>query len=620
MRKFAVLWSHHPRKCCMNSPVSLRRTQVVPGPISLLALCLICFVSGCHKHRGSTGLANNVQHVVNSPQLAILKWSNYSDYQDEVKKFYDARDYALAWTDEGRLTPQAETFIQAFANASQKGLRPDDYDAARWPQRVARINSIDKSHDTSDNAQDAVAQFDAAMTISAMRYLSDLHSGRVNPQHLNFDIDVPAKRAAFDLPTFLNDQIVEADDVPTAIASVEPQNPMYAATEQALQQYLALAKQQDAKPTADSMGIDNLSGAALAAVPKPISVDQPYPAASLYKLAVRLAFEGDMPNAPAGQSTVGTVYTQEFSDAVQHYQQRHGLTPDGKLSQATIASLNVPMDVRVQQLSLSLERWRWLDDPYTNPRLLENLPEFVVRAYEPDHTLAFKMKTVNGQAKGDHDTPVFTRTMKFLVFRPYWNVPPSIIKKELTPHIEKSGVGYLAQKNFEVTKADGTVVTGYSASDIEHLRYAVREKPGPKNSLGLVKFMFPNEYDVYMHSTPELNLFNLTRRDRSHGCVRLEHADQMAAWVLQGQGDWDADKIADAMKDEDKNNKTVGLKTQLPVVIFYLTATADEDGTTHFFDDIYGYDKQLEDILNKGMPYPSSPAKVNPKLTPGETV
>jgi L,D-transpeptidase YcbB len=585
---------------------SLRRLKIVP----LIALCLICFVSGCRKHRGSTELANNVQHVVNSPQLAILKWMNYSDYQAQVKLFYDARSYALAWTDEGKLTPQAETLIQAFANANQKGLRPDDYDAARWIQRVDRIKSIEKSHDTSDNAQDAIAQFDAAMTISAMRYISDLHSGRVNPQHLNFDIDVPAKRAAFDLPAFLNDQVAEADDVSAAIASIEPQNPMYAGTERALEQYLALAKRQDAAPIA-----------LLAAVPKPIDIGQPYPAPALFALATRLSFEGDMQGVgPAGQSTVGSVYTQDYADAVKHYQGRHGLTPDGKLTQATIDSLNVPMDFRVQQLALSLERWRWLDDTYMQPRLLENLAEFVVRAYEPDHSLAFKMKTVNGQAKGEHDTPIFTRTMKYLVFRPYWNVPPSIIKKELTPHIEKSGVGYLAQKNFEVTKSDGTPVDSYSASDIEHLRYAVREKPGPKNSLGLVKFMFPNEYDVYMHSTPELNLFNLTRRDRSHGCVRLEHADQMAAWVLQGQGDWDADKIADAMKSEEKNNRQVSLKTQLPVVIFYLTATADEDGTTHFFDDIYGYDKQLEQILDKGMPYPSDPAKINPKLTPGETV
>jgi murein L,D-transpeptidase YcbB/YkuD len=597
----------------MKSP---RWKLVVPA----LALCLVCFISGCRKHRGSTDLATNVQHVVASPQLANLKWSNYSDYQPQVKQFYDAREYALAWTTDGVPTAQADTLIEDFTNAAQKGLRAEDYDAARWPQRIAHLASILSKHDTSDAAQDAVAEFDAAMTISAMRYISDLHSGRVNPQHLNFDIDVPAKRAAFDLPGFLNDKVVEADDVSEAIASVEPQNPMYAATEQALQQYISLAKQQDTKPASAGLNMPNPLATPLEAVAKPITVGTPYSPAALFALGSRLAFEGDMQSAPAGQSTVGTVYTQDFADAVKHYQNRHGLTADGKLTQATIDSLNVPMDARVQQLDLSLERWRWLSDPYTNPRLFVNLAEFVVRAYNDDHTLAFKMKTVNGQAKGDHDTPMFTRTMRFLVFRPYWNVPPSIIKKELTPHIAKSGVGYLAAKNFEVTKADGTVVTGYSAEDIEHLRYAVREKPGPKNSLGLVKFMFPNEYDVYMHSTPELNLFNLTRRDRSHGCVRLQHADQMAAWVLTPQPEWTADKIADAMNNDQKNNRTVILKQQLPVVVFYLTATADEDGSVHFFDDIYGYDKQLEEILDKGMPYPSAPAKINPKLTPGETV
>lgn len=577
-----------------------------------LPLLVLLPVVGCRKHRGSTDLKPNVQHVVANPQLAILKWSNYSDYQPQVKTFYEAREYALAWTDDGKIAPQAETFLQYFANAAKKGLRPEDYDASRWPQRVSRIRAIESHHDTSENAQDQVAQFDAAMTITAMRYLSDLHSGRVNPQHLNFDIDVPAKRAAFDLPAFLNNSIVEAEDVDSAVASVEPQNPLYRQTLDALDRYRSLAQQQIANP---GRPLD-----AMVPATKQLTVGTAYPVDKLYALAQRLSLEGDLAQPPAGLSTVGTVYSQELSDAVKHYQQRHGITPDGKLGQATIDSLNVPMTTRVQELELSLERWRWLDGPYQQPRLLENLAEFVVRAYEPDHTLAFKMKTVNGQAKGNHDTPVFTRTMKYLVFRPYWNVPPSIIKKELMVHINKSGVGYLASKNYEVTKSDGTPVSGYSAADIEHLRYMVREKPGPGNSLGLVKFMFPNEYDVYMHSTPELNLFNLTRRDRSHGCVRLEHADQMAEWVLRDQGDWDADKIAAAMHDDQKNNHTISLKTQLPVVIFYLTAMPDEDGTTHFFNDIYGYDKQLQDILDKGMPYPSSPAKVNPHVAPGETV
>jgi murein L,D-transpeptidase YcbB/YkuD len=152
----------------------------------------------------------------------------------------------------------------------------------------------------------------------------------------------------------------------------------------------------------------------------------------------------------------------------------------------------------------------------------------------------------------------------------------------------------------------------------------VRQLPGPKNSLGLVKFMFPNEYDVYMHSTPEINLFGLTRRDRSHGCIRLNDAEKMADWVLDGQGDWDEDSIHDAMYgpgdgSDPVNNKHVGLKTPLTVNITYLTANADEDGTMHFFNDIYGYDQQLEAALAKGRPYEQAPIKINPKLTPGET-
>jgi murein L,D-transpeptidase YcbB/YkuD len=161
-----------------------------------------------------------------------------------------------------------------------------------------------------------------------------------------------------------------------------------------------------------------------------------------------------------------------------------------------------------------------------------------------------------------------------------------------------------------------------TVTDIEHLRYAVRQKPGPKNSLGLVKFLFPNEYDVYMHSTPELNLFNLTRRDRSHGCVRLQHADQMAQWVLSNDkpdGDWDQDKVTGMMTDDENNNKTINLKTPLPVAILYLTANVDEDGNIDFFNDIYGYDQQLEAALAKGRPYPKGEVKINPKLTPGET-
>jgi len=278
----------------------------------------------------------------------------------------------------------------------------------------------------------------------------------------------------------------------------------------------------------------------------------------------------------------------------------------------------------VNQLDDSLERWRWLPNEYVNPSLMVNLPEFVLRGYTNNgpgdpHHLDFTMKVVDGKAMGDHDTPVFTHMMKYLIFRPYWNVPTSIIKKELTGHIAKSGVGYLASHNFETTDSTGHVVPA-TAAQVEHFAVQVREKPGPKNSLGLVKFMFPNEYDIYLHSTPQPELFDRTRRDFSHGCVRVQKPADLAVWVLAhgGVDDWDMDKVLDAMNSGPDNHQ-VNLKKDIPVVIFYLTANVGEDGQVHFFDDIYGYDKRLEAVLAKGMPYPSAQEKVNPKASPEGT-
>lgn len=597
-----------------RSPMLARRLAAA----CLLAALLLPF-TGCKStvrsvrnlfhHRkakskpNTTDYADNVQTAVSSPHLESLKWADYSDYQPEVQQFYDDREYELAWTRDGKPTAAATQFIQLFGDAQKKGLNPEDYDASRWSQRTGQLAQILKKKDTSDASQDTVAKFDAAMTISVMRYVSDLHLGRINPQALNFDIDVPKRRSEFDLPTLI-DQLVDADDVSSIVSGVEPKNPIYTATEQALPRYIELAKQEQQTPLEP-----------LPAAGKGISVGGTYPGVA--GLIVRLQREGD-----GAMAANGNTYTQEISDAVKHYQQRHGITPEGKLNDATVAALNVPMTARVQQLSDSLERWRWLPDNYQQPRVLVNLPEFLLRAYGEDHSLAFTMRVVDGEAQGNHNTPVFVRLMRYVVFRPYWNLPNSIVKKEIAGHLRKSGMGYLSSHEYELTTQGGAVVSSASVDDIEHGRYAVRQKPGPKNSLGLVKFLFPNEYDIYMHSTPELNLFNLTRRDRSHGCVRLQHADQMAQWVLstdKPDGGWDEDKVADMMKNEENNNKTINLKTPIPVAIMYFTAIVTEDGTVNFFNDIYGYDRELEQALAKGRPYPRAEAKINPKLIPGET-
>ena len=593
--------------------------------------CVLLGISGCRsRHRrkatsppNTTDYAANVERLDKFSTLPGMRWPNYADDLPSVQKFYNDRNNELAWTRDGKPTDAAKALLQLFQDAAQKGLNPEDYDAdaaggGRWAPRLKRLAAIAKKKDESSSAaQDAVAQFDVAMTISAMRYLEDLHVGRINPQALNFDIDVPQKRAAFDVATLLNDHVVDAEEVPQVAESVEPQSPIYKETEQALAAYRVLAMEQSATPWPPLPALPSGS--------KPVGVGGGY--AAVPQLWTRLQFEGDAPAQAAGDAAtkIPQSYTAEVAAAVKRYQERHGLQDDGKLGQATIDSLNVPMSVRVQELDDSLERWRWMPDNYIEPRVLANLPEFMLRAYEADHTLAFTMKVVDGEAKGNHDTPMFVRLMRYVVFRPYWNLPPSIIKKEIVPHLQKSGLGYLAANDYQVYKNDGTVVTNFTVHDLEHLRYNVRQMPGPKNSLGLVKFLFPNTYDVYMHSTPELYLFGLSRRDRSHGCVRLQHADQMALWVLHGdqsdpdaENGWDADKIDVAMTG-DLNNRTVNLKTPLPVVIGYFTAMPNEDGTTHFFNDIYGYDKDLEAALAKGRPYERAEVKINPKLVPGET-
>ena len=561
--------------------------------------------AGCRRHRktrsqpNSDAFAGKIQPLAQSSKLPFMKVPDVGQYQQAVQTFYDDRNNEIAWTRDGKPTAQATAFTQAFQDAAKKGLNPEDYDGSRWAGRVDALGS---------KTDDAIAQYDVAMTVAVMRYVSDLHVGRVNPKHFNFDINTQEKK--YDLPEFVSDNAVDADDVPKLIASAEPDNTQYRATEEALGRYLELARQQAAS------GVQELP-----TVAKAISANGSYPAVKA--LAARLALEGDL-EADAVDGLQGAAYTTVLADGVKSYQLRHGITPDGRLTAQTIASMNVPLSQRVLQLQSSLERWRWLPNDYVNPRLMVNLPEFVVRGYAdttPTHKLDFTMKVVVGKMVGEHETPVFTHMMKYLIFRPYWNVPVDIAKKELVPHIEANH-GYLSTKNFEVTNAKGDVLTDYTAHQVSQGAVMVREKPGPKNSLGLVKFMFPNEYDIYLHSTPATQLFDRTRRDFSHGCVRVQKPEELAAWVLQGQsdkdGEFDLERVRQEM-NEGKDNHQVNLKTPLPIVIFYLTAIVGEDGKVDFFDDIYKYDEQMQQVLQKGPPYPVYEEKVKAK-TPGDTV
>jgi murein L,D-transpeptidase YcbB/YkuD len=525
-------------------------------------------------------IAEQLRIIANAGTLANLKYPNFSDYRQRVQALYEAVSYMPVWVRDGQPTPQAQAVITAFGVSRLKGLNPEEYDAERWPSRLSALKSAPGDATT-------IAHFDAALTVSAMRYISDLHIGRVNPKHFKFGIDVAQK--SYDLPQFLLQKLLPATNVPEVLNAVEPPYYGYQRTEAALQNYLALADQDHSTP--------------LPEVPKTLAPGDPYAGAEA--LAQRLQLVGDLPKAPITGLKPG-IYEGPLVDGVKHFQSRHGLNPDGRLGKDTLRQLNTPLSVRIQQLDDALERWRWLPVDFPTLPVAVNIPEFVLRVFSPDHRIALRMNVVVGKAVRN-ETPVFAKDMKYIVFRPYWNVPYSITRGEIIPALTKDS-GYLARKNFEITDQSGRIVTSsaVSADVLAQLRSGkllVRQRPGPTNSLGLVKFMFPIEHNVYLHSTPAQALFSESRRDFSHGCIRVQKPAELAAWLLQGQPKWTLDAVKTAMQSG-PDNQQVNLDKPVPVVIIYLTAVVEENGEVYFFDDIYGHDRSLNAVLAKGPPYP----------------
>jgi murein L,D-transpeptidase YcbB/YkuD len=524
--------------------------------------------------------------MASSGNDAALRWPNFTDYIAHVQKFYGLYNNALPWVRDMQATPQSQQMIALFQNADLKGLNPEDYDAPRWAERLAKLKPA------AQNATEADAiAFDVAMTVCAMRYISDLHIGKVNPKHFDYGFNVVTKK--YDLPEFVKEHVVDARDETVELATIEPPYPGYKRTITALQNYLTLAKSDD--------------GEQLPAVTKPIAPGQTW--AGVPRLARVLKMYGDLP-ADATVSTDGDVYQGALVPAVKSFQARYGRPGDGKITAQTVADANVPIASRIREMQLTLERWRWLPliDPSKNlpPPIVANVPEFRLRAYDDNFKIVWMMNVVVGKAF-NHDTPVFADMMEYVVFRPYWSVPYSIARSEMFPKLQKDP-NYLASKGFAVVDAKQSVVTaGAVSSDVmAQLRAGklfVRQNPGPRNSLGLVKFIFPNDYNVYMHDTNEKQVFSRDRRDASHGCIRLERPADMAAWVLRNNPGWDPAKIKAAMNGT-QDNLQVNLTKPIPVLIVYATVVVNEDGSVHFFDDIYGHDKTLEEVLVKGYPYP----------------
>src|SRR5579864_4130924 len=404
-----------------------------------------------------------LRQLIDSGNLPELRWPNWNESRSDVGKFYQSTGNAPAWVRNGTANPQALALIRVLQGAWAKGLDPEDYDGSRWTARLARLRPACAQPSDQD-----LIHFDLALTISAMRYVSDLRVGKVNPKVFCFGLDVDEKRC--DLAQFLRERLVHAADVPAALEHLEPPFEAYRQTVSALRTYLALARDDD--------------GELLPITKKPVEPGDLYPGiARLKRLLRRLGdLKSDITISPNSQ-----LYQDHVVEAVKHFQTRHGLDPDGRIGTATLKQLNTPLKRRVRQLQLALERWRWIPEEFTRPPLIVNIPEFRLHAYNDRYQPELEMKVVVGRTYR-HQTPIFADEMTQVIFRPYWHVPLSIQRAELVPKVKKDPA-YLEDNGYQIVDANGRAIESKTITEdlLAQLRsgnLSIRQKPGAKNALG----------------------------------------------------------------------------------------------------------------------------------------
>jgi L,D-transpeptidase YcbB len=472
-------------------------------------------------------------------------------------------DEGPLWLQDGRPNADAMQAIALLQAAGADGLDPANYQAGPLADAAAQSGPLSPAEQRT---------FAAGLTAAMRRFLSDLHSGRVQPRDIHIAFKLPAK--PFDPNAYLK-AAVTGHTLAASVRAAAPQLPLYAALREALARYRELADHP----------------AAQGALPKPaggkLEPGKPYPA--LAPLAQRLVALGDL----AADAQVGAAYSGALVDGVKAFQLRHGLDADGVLGKATLAQLNLPLAARVRQIELTLERLRWTPLLLAERMIVVNVPEFVLRAYElKDGGLRLSMNVIVGKALNTR-TPLFVEEMRTIEFSPYWNIPPSIAKAEIVPKLRREP-GYFEAQGLEFVGADGRAITALSEASLDAVvqgKLRIRQRPGEKNALGDIKFIFPNNDNIYLHHTPAVELFGRQRRDFSHGCIRVEDPVALARFVLQNQPEWTEERIRAAM--DGGKSTTLRLAQPLPVVIAYATVIV-KNKQVYFFDDIYGNDKLLD--------------------------
>jgi murein L,D-transpeptidase YcbB/YkuD len=513
----------------------------------------------------------------------IVEGAQHGDlprYRAALLRSYPDSGASLHWIENGRLTPQGAMLLAELRRAEMRGLDPADYDGEALALAFRILDPSVGSKATGD----ATLRADAWLTLTAMRFIDHARRGRADPRALGFALSRQPNEPELASRVV---QLSAADDLHALIDSLEPPFRRFRSLETLLRIYRTLA--------ADST-LGRLPQ--IAASIRPDDHWSGVPA-----LRRLLSAFGDLAPLPAATSGADSdFYDAPLVDAVKHFQERHALTTDGVVGRATLAQLRTPISSRVRQIELTMERWRWLPDPVASRLLVINIPEFHLYALERDSgsvRAEERMDVVVGSAYAGRHTPVFESTLRYVVFHPFWDVPRSIARREEVPKIRRNPA-YAIRMGMEIVKGgdDHAVRFPITKANLQRVidgTLRLRQRPGPLNALGEIKFVFPNSYNVYLHGTPEQQLFELPRRDFSHGCIRASDPERLAEFVLRDQRGWDRTRILSSVADTTR--RTVTLDRPLPVFVVYATVIVDPDGIPSFLPDLYGHDATLARVL-----------------------
>ncbi|MBC7937139.1 MAG: L,D-transpeptidase family protein [Rhizobacter sp.] len=474
----------------------------------------------------------SVQHFIDS-------FPKFSSIQNEMKTFYNGRNYAYAWFDSAGMIEQAANLFNRIKNIADEGI-----DSNKMIYQKELNDLMEQSGQVSDSS---VLKTEMMLTAQYLSYAKTVWTGLDEKESIAMEWLLPRKKIEY---TQMLDSLLNGKDVLT-----DP--PVY-------KQYYLLKTFLKKYREAEKLDTGKI-------ITKLTSIKKGDSLPEVGGIRHKLFLLGDLV-----QNSASDYFDDTLETAVKTFQNSFGLKPTGQIKKAELDELNVSIKQRVQQILVNMERSRWVTKDAAKDHLIVNIPEYKLHVIEND-SLAWDMDVVVG--RNQSKTVIFNGDMKYVVFAPYWNVPSSILKSEVLPGIKRNK-NYLASHNMEWNGG------------------SVRQKPGPNNSLGLVKFLFPNSHSIYLHDTPSKSLFSETNRAFSHGCIRLAEPKKLATYLLRNDTSWTNDKITASMNGG--KEKYVTLKKTIPVFIVYFTAwVSSETGQLNFRKDIYQRDDRLMEMLLK---------------------